>query len=718
MKIKIAVLIAVIFLGFLNADEVGQDKGEKDQVEQLFLKETLKLTTYFFGKMNDEIQKQIAESMKTSTDKVPDMMARQVMDTYKEDLKVSDKEAEAILANKFDDEKNKDTVEKVTKRISKLGLSPEVTGYINFRMGSDDPPKGIELEFLARILSKHLKEAEKKSASLKSLYSEMKPQLIAHYPLTGNGNEKENRFDPVKMHGIIFKEDGAFCKGNYRNSKEGLKGNYCQLITPQLTRLNLDAFKISVEFKVLEYPKKMMPVIVGGDSYRWIKLYINQFGSVDLDHHGGYLSTGFKYNLNEWNLAELCFEKKKQVIEMFINGHLAAQVKSQIKHDNDKNIGITDFSNGELFQGYLRNLKIFNYYPLYDEKIDKKDEIDKLVLGLANVTPGGMEFTFIRNRIIAKGEVVLPYLMKYSKTTELNQMKYTEEMNENLREGCIRVLGKIGGKEAGAFLVSILDDETVFDAVCIALEYAQYIEAVKALRPYLNKKLNENSRARLIITLGKLGDAKVVPDLISLLRPASLAGHRYGANEALQKIAGIDFKKDYRKAAEWYEQKTGKTIEFAGYEPWKIDIKADTSNKLKAYQDIIGVEVSADQDYLNIKISLRGVPDISNSNYVVKVEHVTEDTKRQFFIINKILYARGEGRLDHLFKQVSVWEHFEDGSAKLVRMVMDGYKIDKQNRTLTYILPRGKGIEVISKESKFAISTKKDDQVFDSVKSQ
>ncbi len=183
-------------------------------------------------------------------------------------------------------------------------------------------------------------------------------ELIAHYPLIENASDATGNFGPMILENTPFENGGIFSNGVYILDNQTFISH---AETPYLSLLNLDAFTISAEFMVTENPI-LIPVFVGSHSHRWVAFYLANDGKMRLKYNNSiFLDSDLIYSLNTWHEARITFDNQTQKLEMYLDGELAVNVTvTELEHGNFKDIGITDFSQGRVFKGFLRNLKVYN----------------------------------------------------------------------------------------------------------------------------------------------------------------------------------------------------------------------------------------------------------------------------------------------------------------------------------------------------------------------
>lgn len=179
-------------------------------------------------------------------------------------------------------------------------------------------------------------------------------RLIAYYPLRRNAYDATGKSGPMTLVNAPFQEGGVYCNGVYFYS--GL-ANPCNVITPQLDKLNFNSFSIGAKFKASEFNRR--PVFVGGNLYRWIAFYLKPDGNIELKYNNSQtVACNVKYKLNTWHRGVVTYDGN--VGKLYLDGVLGCQVAFKIQTGNDKNIGVNDFSNGLAFKGVLKDLTIYN----------------------------------------------------------------------------------------------------------------------------------------------------------------------------------------------------------------------------------------------------------------------------------------------------------------------------------------------------------------------
>jgi hypothetical protein len=186
--------------------------------------------------------------------------------------------------------------------------------------------------------------------------------LIAHYPLSENGNDLTGLNAAMTLRNAPFLYGGIFCNGIYVYSPNT---DYCLAESPPINSFPFESFSISMDFFVTE--KVNQPVWVIGKGCRWLGFYLSVDGTVELLYNNSnHLLTPKSYTINEWHNAKISYDGAEASI--FLDNSLAGTLKfgnGYVPLDYgacgtaDTEIGVTNYSNGVVFRGYVKNLKVY-----------------------------------------------------------------------------------------------------------------------------------------------------------------------------------------------------------------------------------------------------------------------------------------------------------------------------------------------------------------------
>ena len=187
--------------------------------------------------------------------------------------------------------------------------------------------------------------------------------LIANYPLISDGVDLTGLNPSMTLENTPFQNGGIYCDGIYVISSDP---NYYLAETPPINSFKPQSFSISMDFFVSE--QTTQPVWIIGSSCRWLGFYLEADGTVALLYNNwDFLTTQKTYSLNEWHNTKISFDGS--TVNMFLDKSLACSLKFgdgfvELNYGgcggSDNEIGTTNYSNGEVFKGYVRNLQVYN----------------------------------------------------------------------------------------------------------------------------------------------------------------------------------------------------------------------------------------------------------------------------------------------------------------------------------------------------------------------
>jgi unsaturated rhamnogalacturonyl hydrolase len=183
--------------------------------------------------------------------------------------------------------------------------------------------------------------------------------LLAYYPLITNTTDITGNNPDMILINTPFSNGGIYCNGIYE------KQGYCDAHTPEINQISYARLTFYVEFKVEQYASYNIPVIVAGAGYydRWLGFTIRSNGnySLNADNFTEVAVSSANCILNVWHSAAITYDSSTNSGKLFIDGTLVCKGNFTINRQNaHKSIGIVNHSKGEVFKGYLRNIKIYN----------------------------------------------------------------------------------------------------------------------------------------------------------------------------------------------------------------------------------------------------------------------------------------------------------------------------------------------------------------------
>ncbi len=184
--------------------------------------------------------------------------------------------------------------------------------------------------------------------------------MIAHFPLTTNGNDETGNHTEMTLINAPLSADGAYSNGIYSG---GGDTTACTIETPTLTQWDLATlgFAVSVEFKIEEIPSLSTPVIIAGGSWRHLGIIYEPDGTFSLNVNSTIYTSTTPYTLNTWMEGHVIFNVSTNEALLYIDGNMAqSQTVTVLEHHNERDISNTHYGLGQTFKGNMRNLKAYN----------------------------------------------------------------------------------------------------------------------------------------------------------------------------------------------------------------------------------------------------------------------------------------------------------------------------------------------------------------------
>jgi len=190
----------------------------------------------------------------------------------------------------------------------------------------------------------------------------LQKNIIAKYPLASDGVDVTGNNSPMALTNTPFEKGGIYCNGKYLYSADP---DFCVAQSPLIKNFNLQSFSVSMEFYVSE--RINQPAWIIGTGCRWLGFYLEANGTVSLLYNNAnYVRTTKQYALNEWQKAEIKYDGT--TVEMLLNDEVACSVKfgnGYVTLDYsvcgvDTEIGVTNYSNGQVLKGFVKNLEVYS----------------------------------------------------------------------------------------------------------------------------------------------------------------------------------------------------------------------------------------------------------------------------------------------------------------------------------------------------------------------
>jgi|JRYL01.1.fsa_nt_gb hypothetical protein len=183
-------------------------------------------------------------------------------------------------------------------------------------------------------------------------------QVLAHYPLLADVLDATAQNGPITLGGTTppaQPSNGVCVNGIYLFNAGGQ-----DVRTPAMPTLDTTDFQVEVEFQITALPNGNAPVLMGGNGWRWIGIYVQANGTIGLKYNNSNFTwSSTAVQPGPWYTGTIKFEAG--VVQLYLNGGLIHQATLGVLNDgNNKNFTTNDFSNGRSHYGCIRNLVIAN----------------------------------------------------------------------------------------------------------------------------------------------------------------------------------------------------------------------------------------------------------------------------------------------------------------------------------------------------------------------
>jgi len=222
--------------------------------------------------------------------------------------------------------------------------------------------------------------------------------LIADYPLFKDFNDVTAKNEPMTSTGATFSNGGILTNGDNSNM---------QIQTPLLP-LNGNTFTIYAEFNVYKANLYNNPVFVMGPGWRWLGLTFTP----EENNRVYILMNNDEYSKTDFYLDELTWYSTRFI---YSNGNLKVYINEEIIYEesnllfdtgNDFILTLSNLSNGSVFYGYFKNLKIYNaeVYPTIITPV-----FDPSVIAYFPLTKNAKDTTGIQSELIINAQDAINY---------------------------------------------------------------------------------------------------------------------------------------------------------------------------------------------------------------------------------------------------------------------------------------------------------------------
>ena len=192
--------------------------------------------------------------------------------------------------------------------------------------------------------------------------------VIANYPFATNLTDASGNFGAATLingASAPIAGSGVCQNGTYYPSGQSVW-------TPQINTLNVANFEVSADFNANAFisSNSSSPIIVGGNSWRWIGIVVSPTGKLGVLYNNNNTSfSTVSAPINTWSNVKLAVSNG--VSSLYLNGTLIHTANTgTLVTGNNLNFTTTNYSNGTSLNGCLRNLTIANGSDICGAKVN------------------------------------------------------------------------------------------------------------------------------------------------------------------------------------------------------------------------------------------------------------------------------------------------------------------------------------------------------------
>ncbi len=192
---------------------------------------------------------------------------------------------------------------------------------------------------------------------------------MAHFTFNGNAKNTGKERAEFELKNVAFNTDTLYLNGQYEfdSSEIGYRA-VCK--TPNF---NYAAFTVALTFKAEEFTERKTNIFVGGTSHRWFEMKRGESGDLIItfnNHNLSYEVTNASLAAGKWTTVACGVDFSAHKILVYINRIKSAEfdlpkdfklrVIGSTAEERDKNWSFTNYSNSNVFHGFVDELILYN----------------------------------------------------------------------------------------------------------------------------------------------------------------------------------------------------------------------------------------------------------------------------------------------------------------------------------------------------------------------
>ncbi len=206
-------------------------------------------------------------------------------------------------------------------------------------------------------------------------HSTINSDLIADFRFDGNPEDSTGTSGPIFLQNTEYMNDHLYLNGTYGVGFYGSSDNGYTAVA-RISNFQYETFTVSTDFYALkwggEFPNDASNILTGGTSYRWLSLNWSDGKLLLTLNNWGFSHLFDNTNLseNKWHNVICSFDLNNKIVITSLDGVIldrinldddfTLEILGSEAVDRDKEFTFTNYSNGDVFDGYVDNLKVYN----------------------------------------------------------------------------------------------------------------------------------------------------------------------------------------------------------------------------------------------------------------------------------------------------------------------------------------------------------------------
>jgi len=188
---------------------------------------------------------------------------------------------------------------------------------------------------------------------------------VCHYTLINTPEDSLGFQDTIFLENALYEgTNGVYSNGIYPGEDPV---HACHIRTPFMSTLYDSVFAIQLEFKLETFVDHYMPILICGESYRYLGLQINTINQFEiLLNNNLFIPTIAPDPMaGVWYVLTIIHHDANARTEFYLNTDLIGQTNEElIRTPTEGYVSNLNPSMGRAFKGYWRNLRVYGTEPV------------------------------------------------------------------------------------------------------------------------------------------------------------------------------------------------------------------------------------------------------------------------------------------------------------------------------------------------------------------